>query len=70
MIPVSTNSMEERTTTVFSLGPVDMSRTGAYRFLNPITGKVVFRFQFTVIPLQSYHIALMKALVACNPSNG
>jgi hypothetical protein len=63
MVPISDNSMDQRTQTVFNVGPVDGSRTGAYRMLNPLTGRVIFRSQFTPVPLSSYHVSLLKQMV-------
>lgn len=58
------NITVERTTTVFNLGPVTGSKTGAYHFLNPLSPKkVIQKSQFTLIPFSNYHIALIKRLV-------
>jgi len=66
-VPVTDNSMNERTQTAFCLGPVDCSRTGAYKMFNPLTGQVVERSQFTQVPLSNYHIQLLQR--CADPTN-
>ena len=66
-VPVTDNSMNERTQTAFCLGPVDCSRTGAYKMFNPLTGQVVERSQFTPVPLSNYHIQLLQR--CADPTN-
>jgi hypothetical protein len=63
MGPESDNSMDQRTQTMFNLGPVDGSKSGAYQLLNPLTGRVVYRSQFTSVPLSNYHVSLLKQMV-------
>ena len=63
MVPYSNNSSDERTSTVFNVGPVDGSPTGAYRLYNPETNKIYHRSQFTIVPISSYHVGILKRLV-------
>eukprot|EP01036_Dinobryon_divergens_P034360 gene34360-44385_t len=64
-VPDPNNSMAERTTTVFNLGPEIGSKTGAYIFFNPLSpNKVISRSQFTLVPFSNYHVALIKRVVS------
>ena len=65
-VPDPNNSMAERTTTVFNLGPEIGSKTGAYIFFNPLSSpnKVISRSQFTLVPFSNYHVALIKRVVS------